>query len=629
MSSLCALAQTAGGFGPALTATSQIPSNYVRVAPLSPMVVCAWPPTGGTPCTNKITTYTDPSASVSCPLSAQVLSPGTTACQTTSDVFGNFTFFTAAPSSVAYYFKVGNAWSGPFVVSIGGGTGVSTGTTGHLGLYTSGTSLGSDANIDDGITTPSTITSTETVAMPQLNLTGTGGFEVTSPGAALSAAGAGNGGIGIATNGIPQINPNNAGWFAIPYITVNGTALANTANNTDLSSSTPAAPANGLNLAFQFSGQHISAAIVGDGNAAHCFLGTGVFGACAGGGGSVTLDNILAAAGSHTIANGNFGQIWQWALSGATAVGITDTESAAATGGTPLSQAIRQVATIAGSTAVPLILSDSLTGSQTLPAGYIKCTWNTTGIVDACLLINVTNTASGASSLIADFQVGATSEFEVDKNGNVYANNSYGGTGPGTSMNFCAGQAACGSNSTNGQVGSAQFQGADNNNAGASTKAGATILRGGMLTAATPNAAALEGLLNLGIGGVKGSVIANVGDVLTASAQDVYTDCPLGCTAIVGIASNTGSDVGVIMYGTALVKLDGALAAVNDHICGPPSSTGTIGLAHDNGGTVCPSGQNIGIAVGNSGTVVQMSGSGQASTAMSTTLVKVALHIGD
>lgn len=286
---------------------------------------------------------------------------------------------------------------------------------------------------------------------------------------------------------------------------------------------------------------------------------------------------------------------------------------------------------MAGSTAVPLIVSNSLTGTQTLPAGYVNCIWNTTGVVDACLLMNVTNTASGSGSLLADFQIAGTTIEKFDKSGNIYAT-TYGGTGVGSNVSFCGGSAAnqCAPNNSNAQAGSTTYQGADDSNSGSSTKAGVTILRGGMLTNATPNAAALEGELNLGIGGVKGSAIANVGDVLTASAQDTYTDCELGCTSIVGIASNTATPVGVIMYGTALVKLDATgFIAIKDHICGPPASTGTIGLAHDNGSTQCPAGQNIGIAVANVGTLVQMSGSSTTSTAMSTTLIKVALHIGD
>jgi hypothetical protein len=474
-----------------------------------------------------------------------------------------------------------------------------------------------------GGTTPDQVTTT------QVNLAGTGGASIIGAGGTLPTPGAATGGIGIATGAIPQINPNNVGWFAIPYITVNGTALANTANNTDLSNTTPAAPTNGLNLQFQFSGQHISAAIVGDGNAAHALCGNGAFGVCTAGG-ATALSGLTAATGANTIANGSFGQIWQWALTGASAVGITDTESAAATGGTPLSQAVRQVSTVAGSTAVPLIVSDSLTGSQTLPAGYINCAWNTTGIVDACLLINAVNTASGTGSFLFDAQLSGVSKASIDKAGNVAISGSatFGGNSGTANISTCGGSASlCGSN-TNGTTGGLTSQGGDNSSAGSSVKAGYLILRGGFATAATPNAAALEGTTQLGAGYLKGSAIATIGDIVcgTTTAFTV-TDCSHTGPAvnIIGIATNTANPIGVVSYGTALVKTDGAVT-IGDILC---MGTTTDGQAHDNGTSACATaGTTIGVVIATSGSITQMSGNSTASTAMSTMLPLVQLHIG-
>jgi hypothetical protein len=71
-------------------------------------------------------------------------------------------------------------------------------------------------------------------------------------------------------------------------------------------------------------------------------------------------------------------------------------------------------------TATILSLGPSqVTGSGTNASVSITPTWNTTGVVDAGLLINVTNTASGAGSKLFDAQVGGTSEFYVDKTGSV------------------------------------------------------------------------------------------------------------------------------------------------------------------------------------------------------------------
>jgi hypothetical protein len=62
-----------------------------------------------------------------------------------------------------------------------------------------------------------------------------------------------------------------------------------------------------------------------------------------------------------------------------------------------------------------------LTGSQNIPALQINQTWNTSAVVDAALLVNVTNIASGAAAKLFDLQIGGVSEFNVDKSGNTIA----------------------------------------------------------------------------------------------------------------------------------------------------------------------------------------------------------------
>lgn len=137
-------------------------------------------------------------------------------------------------------------------------------------------------------------------------------------------------------------------------------------------------------------------------------------------GASTALSSVTAAAGANTIANGNNGaQIWNWAQTTAGQVAFTFGETTAATStGVPYEL---RATTLAGSTATPLKVDNSLTGSQTLPTLSILPTWNTTGVVDAALLINATNTASGTASLLIDAQIGGTSQFKVDKAGNVTA----------------------------------------------------------------------------------------------------------------------------------------------------------------------------------------------------------------
>ncbi len=135
------------------------------------------------------------------------------------------------------------------------------------------------------------------------------------------------------------------------------------------------------------------------------------------GGGSSSLSALTAATTTNSISNGNNAQTWKWSLTGASTVGFTLTESSASTGGTPNSQALFSLATLTGSTAIPLSITNSLSGAQTLPALNIGCTWNTTGVVDACLFLNVTNATSAANSLLTDFQFGGASQWNVTESG--------------------------------------------------------------------------------------------------------------------------------------------------------------------------------------------------------------------
>ena len=136
---------------------------------------------------------------------------------------------------------------------------------------------------------------------------------------------------------------------------------------------------------------------------------------CGGGGGSSALSSITAAIGSNTIANGDNPQVWNWATTTSGQIGMTFGETtASASAGSPYGV---RITTLIGSTATPLKVDNSLNGSQTLPTLSILPTWNTSGVVDAALLVNPTNTSSGAASLLADFQLGGTSQWKVDKAG--------------------------------------------------------------------------------------------------------------------------------------------------------------------------------------------------------------------
>lgn len=74
----------------------------------------------------------------------------------------------------------------------------------------------------------------------------------------------------------------------------------------------------------------------------------------------------------------------------------------------------------AGTTARLIVTDTALSGSGSLSGGalLITQTWNTTGTPTA-IKLNVTDTASNASSLLMDLQVGGTSKFKVTKGGAV------------------------------------------------------------------------------------------------------------------------------------------------------------------------------------------------------------------
>jgi hypothetical protein len=115
----------------------------MRSIPLAPVVVCNYPATGGTPCTNYASTYQTPTLAGACSSATPVIIPTTTNCSATSDLSGNFVIFVPPGAAYAYYFKYVNTWYGPYSVSSGSGLisltsggGLSVGG-GTLGLITS------------------------------------------------------------------------------------------------------------------------------------------------------------------------------------------------------------------------------------------------------------------------------------------------------------------------------------------------------------------------------------------------------------------------------------------------------------------------------------------------------------
>lgn len=320
---------------------------------------------------------------------------------------------------------------------------------------------------------------------------------------------------------------------------------------------------------------------------------------------NVALSSITAATAANTIASGNnAAQIWNWALTANNETAFTFGETSASTSGLLGAQYILSTQTLAGSTAVPFNVANSLTGSQTLPAIYVTPTWNTTGVVDAGILENVTNTASGAGSLLLDLQVGGVSQISVDKGGNTSVKGSFtsapaagtassiyfpgGTTNPGTQANAVgligpntgtftaynlqwssAGPSGAGvmlvgaPSSSTSQVTFGTVPNSDLTNSSLTINGDGTVLSGSGPTISLGGSGSLT-LANAGAG----TIFGNSG---SSSAAPSYTSTP-----VLGVAGTTVGTLGFRNATSGTITLSpptGALGTVTATI---PANTGTI-----------------------------------------------------
>ncbi len=84
---------------------------------------------------------------------------------------------------------------------------------------------------------------------------------------------------------------------------------------------------------------------------------------------------------------------------------------------TDLQNALNAKASLSGATFTGTITSTLGTVTASTPSLDATQTWNNAGVNFTAAKINVTNTASGASSNLLDLQVGGVSKFKVDKDG--------------------------------------------------------------------------------------------------------------------------------------------------------------------------------------------------------------------
>jgi hypothetical protein len=336
---------------------------------------------------------------------------------------------------------------------------------------------------------------------------------------------------------------------------------------------------------------------------------------------NIPLNQIVSPTASvATFANGDNPLVFDSQSTTAGRIANTFGETTAATStGTPYEV---KITTLAGSTASPLEVDNSLNGAQTQCTLCVFPTWSTTAAVDAGILENVTNTGSGANSKIMDLQVAGTPEFTVDTGGNLRMAGNMGTTNNSTNAIYTA---SSGTSTSNAALAGTLVKGEDNSNTGSSAVGGFGILRGGMLTGASP--AGAFGATQVVSGYNKGTVAA-AGDVVCGNGTTAFsvTDCSKTGPAlnIVGIAQNSTAPIAVVSAGIAVVATDGTGATVGHVLC---MGTTTDGQAHDNGTGACTTGgAQIGVVIATSGSIATASGNSTTTQTLSANLPLVALH---
>jgi len=134
-------------------------------------------------------------------------------------------------------------------------------------------------------------------------------------------------------------------------------------------------------------------------------------------GGATDMNFAYNASGTFTVQNGT--NRFQVASTGNVLIGFTtDSGYKLDVNGTARIVGTTSIVLTTTNTSALAVTQYSITGANAQSLLDLAGTWNTTGNPTA-IKLNITNTASGASSNLMDLQVGAVSKFKVDKAGLV------------------------------------------------------------------------------------------------------------------------------------------------------------------------------------------------------------------
>jgi len=394
-------------------------------------------PANAVPCTNKATTYTDVTLGTPCATSAQVVLAGTSTCVAGTDSRGNWGAWVAS-GNYDYTITVFTGQSfGPYTISAGP-------LSVPFSALTAAQATNTIANGNYAQAWNWTFSGTNTTGLALGEGAASSGsgnvlFALSTAAGSLTSPFTITQGSGAAGTGANLFNFAGGSGFNCVTATCNGGNAGGAYINTGQGGNA------GVTLGLGGHGGDITFVASNGGNASGNNKSGGrggIFAIEASNGGNSTSGNASGGQGGDIQLETGAGGTGSGTGTNARGGNLNVTLGAPGTGGSGTAGAPGQVN----------LTFDTVGGNLASCFLCMTGTWNTTGVPDAAILVNITNTASGSGAKLLDLQVGGTPQFTVDKGGNVAAVGEVTAASHGTATN-CAAKgsaaspsiAACGS----------------------------------------------------------------------------------------------------------------------------------------------------------------------------------------